>query len=136
MGAVENQRQVYHRSHRPWKSLQDFHTPAAQRPLIHKTKRNRSECHRLIAVLFVSIKGCTADQSVTAFVVTKDENKGRGIEPLTAAGKIVKEGTLVAVRSVLRSWAGNLRQEFRDRSLPWSAPIPRYVHHGVISEAI
>ena len=24
--AVENQKQVYHRSHRPWKSLQDFHT--------------------------------------------------------------------------------------------------------------
>src|SRR3984957_18986706 len=26
MEAVENQIQVYHRSHRPWKSLQDFHT--------------------------------------------------------------------------------------------------------------
>jgi hypothetical protein len=38
MEAVENQRQVYHRSHRPWKSLQDFHTPAAQRLLINKTK--------------------------------------------------------------------------------------------------
>jgi transposase-like protein len=52
--AVENQRQVYHRSHRPWKSLQDFHTPAAQRLLINKTKRNRPRCHQLIAVQFVA----------------------------------------------------------------------------------
>src|SRR6202042_1916073 len=43
MEAVENQRQVYHRSHRPWKSLQDFHTPAAQRLLINKTKRKPAE---------------------------------------------------------------------------------------------
>jgi nitric oxide synthase oxygenase domain/subunit len=44
MEAVENQRQVYHRSHRPWKSLQDFHTPAAQRLLVNKneTKTGRS----------------------------------------------------------------------------------------------
>ena len=40
--------------------LQDFHTPAAQRTLIHKTKRNRPECHQLIAVLFVSTEGSTA----------------------------------------------------------------------------
>jgi hypothetical protein len=33
MGAVENQRTVSHRSHRPWKSLRDFHTPAARRLL-------------------------------------------------------------------------------------------------------
>src|ERR1700678_3352165 len=43
MGAVENQRQVYHRSHRPWKSLQDFHTPTAQRLLINKTKQKPAE---------------------------------------------------------------------------------------------
>ena len=27
METVENQKTVYHRSHRPWKSLRDFHTP-------------------------------------------------------------------------------------------------------------
>ena len=35
MEAVENQRTVYHRSHRPWKSLRDYHTPAARRLLIN-----------------------------------------------------------------------------------------------------
>src|SRR3984885_13872262 len=35
MEAMENQRTVYHRSHRPWKSLRDYHTPAARRLLIH-----------------------------------------------------------------------------------------------------
>jgi putative transposase len=38
MEAVENQMQVYHRSHRPWKSLQDFHTPAAGRLLFNKIR--------------------------------------------------------------------------------------------------
>jgi hypothetical protein len=31
----------------------------------------------------------------------------------TAAGQIVKEGTLAAKRSVLRSWAGSLQQPWR-----------------------
>src|SRR5580700_8671252 len=35
MEAMENQKTVYHRSHRPWKSLRDYHTPAARRLLIH-----------------------------------------------------------------------------------------------------
>jgi Integrase core domain len=39
-GSGGNQRQVYHRSHRPWKSLQDFHTPAAQQLLIYKRNDN------------------------------------------------------------------------------------------------
>ena len=34
-GKLENQRTVYHRSHRPWKSLRDYHTPAARRLPIH-----------------------------------------------------------------------------------------------------
>jgi hypothetical protein len=38
MEAVENQKQVYDRSHRPWKSAQDFHTPAADQLLFNKTK--------------------------------------------------------------------------------------------------
>ncbi len=43
MEAVENQRQVSHRSHRPWKSLRDSHTPAARRLLIdNETKTGRS----------------------------------------------------------------------------------------------
>jgi hypothetical protein len=29
---------IYHRSHRPWKSFQDFHTPAADQLLVNKTK--------------------------------------------------------------------------------------------------
>ncbi len=33
METVENQKQVYHRCHRPWKSPQDFHTPTAGRLL-------------------------------------------------------------------------------------------------------
>src|SRR6202795_3682537 len=45
MGAVENQRRVYHRSHRPWKSLQDFHTPAVLRLLIDKRSENGPKCH-------------------------------------------------------------------------------------------
>src|SRR5579859_4718324 len=46
MGAVENQRTVYHRSHRPWKSLQDFHTPAARRLFIHnQTHTGRGVTH-------------------------------------------------------------------------------------------
>jgi hypothetical protein len=43
MEAVENQRQVSHRSHRPWKSLRDSHTPAARLRLIdNETKTGRS----------------------------------------------------------------------------------------------
>jgi hypothetical protein len=38
MEAVENQMQVYHRSHRPWKSLQDFHTPTAGRLPFNKIR--------------------------------------------------------------------------------------------------
>src|ERR1700729_563110 len=41
MEAVENQRTVYHRSHRPWKSLKDFHTPAARRLLTHNEASTR-----------------------------------------------------------------------------------------------
>jgi hypothetical protein len=54
MEAVENQKQVYHRSHRPWKSLRDSHTPAALRLLIDKRSQNRPKCHQLIAFLRVS----------------------------------------------------------------------------------
>ena len=59
MEAVENQRQVYHRSHRPWKSLQDFHIPAGRRLLTHNEKQTRSKCHHLIALVRVSLKGCS-----------------------------------------------------------------------------
>src|ERR1700733_750957 len=41
MEAMENQRTVYHRSHRPWKSLRDYHTPAARRLLIHNEASTR-----------------------------------------------------------------------------------------------
>ena len=34
MQVVENQMQVYHHSHRPWKSLRDSHTPTAQQLLV------------------------------------------------------------------------------------------------------
>jgi hypothetical protein len=44
MEAVENQKQVYHRSHRPWKSLQDFRTTAADHLLVNKTKMKTGRC--------------------------------------------------------------------------------------------
>jgi hypothetical protein len=47
MEAVENQRTVYHRSHRPWKSLRDYHTPAARRLLTHNETKTRPGCHLL-----------------------------------------------------------------------------------------
>src|SRR5580692_3099050 len=43
MEAVENQRQVSHRSHRPWKSLQDFHTPSARRLFSNKMTKTNAE---------------------------------------------------------------------------------------------
>ena len=43
MEAVENQKQVYHRSHRPWKSILDSHTPAARRLLMDKTKPKQAD---------------------------------------------------------------------------------------------
>jgi hypothetical protein len=43
MEAVENQIQVYHRSHRPWKSLQDFHTSQSRRLLIDKIRTKNAE---------------------------------------------------------------------------------------------
>ena len=46
MEAVENQKQVYHRSHRPWKSLRDSHTPAARRLLIDKRNQCGPRCPR------------------------------------------------------------------------------------------
>src|SRR6202453_4124882 len=56
MEAVENQRTVYHRSHRPWKSLRDSHTPAARRLVIHKQKKTktRARCPQLIGSRRVS----------------------------------------------------------------------------------
>lgn len=48
MEAVENQRQVYHRSHRPWKSLQDFHTPAALQQPIDKRSEKGPKCHPML----------------------------------------------------------------------------------------
>ena len=60
MEAMENQRTVYHRSHRPWKSLRDYHTPAARRLPIHKRSINPGrECHQLIDVQRVSTQGCS-----------------------------------------------------------------------------
>src|ERR1700727_2864758 len=68
MEAVENQRQVYHRSHRPWKSLQDFHTPAAQRLLINKTKREQAEVSPINCrpVCLTSGVHCTPSPGFTA----------------------------------------------------------------------
>jgi hypothetical protein len=54
MEAVENQRQVYHRSHRPWKSLQDFHTPSARRLLTDKMTKIDAEVSPIIGTQRVS----------------------------------------------------------------------------------
>jgi hypothetical protein len=54
MGAVENQKQVSHRSHRPWKSLQDFHTPPVRRLLIDKMTKTNAEVSPIIGPRRVS----------------------------------------------------------------------------------
>ena len=59
MGAVENQKQVSHRSHRPWKSLRDFHTPAVRLLLIDNEIQNRPKCHRILGSQRVSDQGCS-----------------------------------------------------------------------------
>jgi hypothetical protein len=56
---VENQGQVYHHSHRPWKSLQDFHTPAVLRLLIDKPSEKGRSVTQLIAFQRVSAWGCS-----------------------------------------------------------------------------
>jgi hypothetical protein len=59
MGAVENQRQVYPRSHRPWKSLRDSHTPTARRLLINNEVRKRAEVSPINGARRVSVQGCS-----------------------------------------------------------------------------
>ena len=51
-----------HRSHRPWKSLQDFHTPTAQRLRSHKiTKTGRKSVpnYRIVACLSLGVQSYT-----------------------------------------------------------------------------
>jgi hypothetical protein len=60
MGEVENQRTVSHLSHRPWKSLPDFHTPATRQLLSHvKSKQTGRGVPELIAYRRVSAQGCS-----------------------------------------------------------------------------
>src|ERR1700677_1499297 len=72
MEAMENQRTVYHRSHRPWKSLRDYHTPAARRLLIHSeasTMPRVSPINRRPACLSSGVQSSLSPPlSVTAFV--------------------------------------------------------------------
>ena len=51
---------AYHRSHRPWKSLQDFHTPTARRLLINnevqKTRRSPQVMELGVSQLRVAVQ--------------------------------------------------------------------------------
>jgi hypothetical protein len=81
MEAVENQRQVYHRSLRPWKSLQDFHTPAAQRLLINKTKRKPADVspinHRPVCLSLGVHRRKTGDKKPVTKPVTDKTGQNR-----------------------------------------------------------
>ena len=48
----------------------------------------------------------------------------------TAAGQIVKEGTLAAERSVLRSWAGSLQQPWHGAMEATKSPAPYLTTHS------
>jgi hypothetical protein len=56
---VENQRQVSHRFHRPWKSLRDSHT--SHRPDTTDVNTiTKTACYRFFFRDFVSTEGCSA----------------------------------------------------------------------------
>jgi hypothetical protein len=59
-GSGGNQRQVYRRFHRSWKSLQGFHTPSARQLLIDRRTKINAEVSPIIGPRLVSAWGCTA----------------------------------------------------------------------------